>query len=437
MRKSAQRIVQKLRDNGHEAFFAGGWVRDLLLGRPPKDIDIATSALPDQVVGLFEHSNAIGAEFGVVQVRFYGHSFEVTTFRSERDYLDGRHPSKVQFSDPHQDALRRDFTINGLFFDPIENNLIDYVGGRTDLEKKILRTIGDPLERFGEDRLRMLRAVRLACNLELEIEDGTWRGLCALAGEVLCVSWERIRDEILGILTGSNPARGLELLHQSGLLARILPEVEAMIGVQQPPEFHPEGDVYIHTRMMLSMLSHPSPALALGVLLHDVGKPPTYVVRERIRFDGHVDIGAKLSRQICARLRLPRATTEEVVDLVACHLKFIEVKRMRESTLRRFLTKSNFDDHLELHRVDCLSSHGDLESYDFCKKKLQAYSAEPTPGPPLLTGHDLIHLGYEPGPVFSQILRAVEDLHMERRLRSRKDAVQFTKETFPLPEESR
>ena len=432
MRRAAQRIVERLRANGYEAFFAGGWVRDLLLHRKPKDIDIATSALPEDVLRLFPGVTAVGAKFGVVQVRVYGRSYEVATFRSEGPYLDGRHPSSVSFAEPQQDALRRDFTVNGLFYDPVAGRVIDYVHGRADLRRKIVRTIGDPEARFSEDYLRMLRAVRFACWLGFEIEPATWKAVRQYAPDILRVSWERIRDELLQILTGPSRAHGLDLLHDSGLLAHLLPEVEAMRGIEQPAEFHPEGDVFTHTRLTLSLLRKPSAVLAMGALLHDVGKPPTFNLKDRIRFDNHVEVGARIAADVCRRLRMSNEEIEHVVDLVSHHLRFMHVHEMRESTLLRFLRKPNFADHLELHRADCLSSHRDLSGYRFCKQKLAEIKRELPSLPRLITGQDLIDMGYQPGPVFRSILQAVEDLQLERVLRSRDEALDHVRRTFPL-----
>ncbi len=437
MQKAARRIVERLRRQGHEAFFAGGWVRDHLLQRKPQDIDIATSARPEEVQRLFPNSLAIGASFGVVQVRLYGHPYEVATFRREGPYLDGRHPSEVTFSTPEQDALRRDFTINGLFYDPIAERVIDYVHGRPDLQHRIIRTIGNPRDRFEEDKLRMLRAIRFACILDFEIAAPTWESIRQLAPEMLQVSWERIRDEIVKMFTGPAPGRALDLLHDSGLLAQILPEVEAMRGIEQPPEFHPEGDVYLHTRLALDLLRKPSAVLALGTLLHDVGKPPTYLVRDRIRFDGHVELGAQMADSICRRLRLSNEETERIAELARHHLRFMHVKEMRKSTLTRFLRLPHFADHLELHRVDCLGSHGNLDTYRFCAEKLAELQAEVAPAPPLINGEDLIGLGYHPGPIFREILDAVEDLQIEGVLKTRQEALDYVLKTFPLPGDDR
>ena len=432
MERAARRIVDKLRSHGHEAFFAGGYVRDLLLRRKPQDIDIATSAVPEQVRRLFSHTNLIGARYGVVQVRLYGHPYEVTTFRTEGPYLDGRRPSSVTFSSPEQDARRRDFTVNGLFYDPTAGRIIDYVRGKPDIRNRIIRTIGRPEDRFAEDKLRMLRAVRFACNLEFTIESATWEAIRQHADEIRLVSWERIRDEILRLLTGPDPSRGLDLLFESGLLGWILPEVEAMRGVPQPPEYHPEGDVYTHTKLALGLLRRPSPELALATLLHDVGKPPTFSLEERIRFDGHVELGARMAAEICRRLRLSNDRTERVVDLVLHHLRFMHVKEMRQSTLKRFLSKQNFRDHLELHRVDCLSSHRDLEGYRFCLEKLRQLEREPPPREPIVRGDDLIALGYEPGPLFKEILRTIEDMRLEGVIATREEALVQIRKLFPL-----
>jgi len=436
MQKAARRIVERLRLHGHEAFFAGGWVRDFLLRRNPQDIDIATSALPEQVASIFPNSTLIGAEFGVVQVRMYRRAYEVTTFRSEGPYLDGRHPSAVTFSGPIQDAKRRDFTINGLFYDPSTGRIIDYVHGRADLQRKIIRTIGDPHERFSEDKLRMMRALRFAITLDFEIASDTWKAVQSLSPLILQVSWERIRDELIKILTGPKRDMGLDLLRESGILQQVLPEVTAMIGIAQPLDFHPEGDVYSHTRAALSLLRKPSRTLALGTLLHDIGKPATFSVQERIRFDGHVELGGEMAAEICRRLRMSNDETTAIVELVLHHLRFMNVREMRLSTLKRFLRLPNFKEHLELHRVDCLSSHRDLESYYFCLEKLEEFKNEQAPPPPLINGKDLIDFGYKPGPIFSEILQSVANLQLEGSIRSRSEALQYIRGSYPLPDDS-
>jgi poly(A) polymerase len=423
----ALRIVSDLRKAGHTAYFAGGAVRDLLLERRISDIDIATSAPPDAVEALFPQTIPVGRQFGVVVVVVDSQSYEVATFRRESGYLDGRHPSRVAFSDAHEDAFRRDFTINALFLDPESQEVIDLVDGMADLRARLIRTVGPAIERFREDKLRLMRAVRFACDLDFEIEAETWEQVRQNASGILQVSRERIRDELMKLLTGFQPARGLRLLQESGLLSQVLSEVAAMVGVPQPPQFHPEGDVFIHTCLMFEHSSQRSPSLALAILLHDVGKPLTFRVEDRIRFDGHAEVGAEMAARICRRLRLPNDVTVDVVDLVRDHLRFINVREMRESTLKRFLRKENFRDHLELHRLDCLASHGDLGNYHFCLRKLDELERETMRPAPLLNGHDLIREGFEPGPLFSRILTALEDHQLEGRIRSREQALAWVR----------
>ena len=421
--------MEKLRLHGHEAFFAGGWVRDYLLRKKPKDVDIATSARPDEVMRLFPNTRAIGAQFGVVQVRMYGHAYEVATFRSDHEYLDGRHPSSVSFSGPEQDALRRDFTINGLFYDPVADRLIDFVRGRNDLQNRLIRTIGDPGARFSEDKLRMLRAVRLASCLDFEIVPETWDAIRKLAPEILSVSWERIRDELLKLLTGPAPAAGIDLLHESRLLGHILPEVEAMRGV---PNMGASGDadVFAHTRTALSLLRNPSPCLALATLLHDVGKPSSYSVDAQACFAGHARLGGRISEQICRRLKMSREEAGRITDLVEEHLDFEQAKGLKESALRRLLGKPYIAEHLELHRVNLLSSRRDLEVHTYCVQKLEQYRHEPAPAP-FITGEDLIGLGYQPGPIFKEMLRTIEDLQLDGIVRSREEALEYLSRSYP------
>ncbi len=428
--QGALEITGKLRKLSFEAYFAGGMVRDLLLGRKISDIDIATSALPDEIERLFPCTIPIGKQFGVVAVVWNSTHYEVTTFRKESGYLNGRHPTEVDFVDPRQDALRRDFTVNALYLNPLTEGIIDYVEGRGDLESRLIRTVGPAARRFGEDKLRILRAIRFACQLGFEIEPETYRQVKQYAHQLTQVSWERIRDEILKILTGPEPDRGLELLLESGILTVILPEVATMRGVPQPAEFHPEGDVFEHTRLIFELSKGLNETLAVGALLHDVGKPPTFVVKERIRFDGHVNVGAKMANEICRRLRLSKEQTEEVVDLVKNHLRFMNVQEMRESTLKRFLRKENFDQHLELHRLDCLASHKDLSSYQFCQAKLAELSRKTMRPNPIINGNDLIELGLKPGPVFSEILNAVEDLQLEGELSSKQEALDWVRQNY-------
>jgi len=432
MQRAARRIVEKLRLRGHEAFFAGGWVRDFLLRRRARDIDIATSARPEEVLRIFPRAHAVGAQFGVVQVRFYGHVYDIATFRTEGPYLDGRHPASVDFAGPKPDALRRDFTINGLFFDPVAERIIDYVGGAADIRKRILRTIGKPEERFLEDKLRMLRAIRLACELDFRIATDTMAAMRRLAPLILQVSQERIRDELLKMLTGPAAAQALDLLQTTGLLAAVLPEVEAMRGVEQPAEFHPEGDVYVHTRSVLALLKDPSPVLALATLLHDVGKPPTRKADERVHFIGHEEVGARMAEDICRRLRLPNEDAQAVTELVREHLRFIHIREMRAGTLRKFLSRPRLAEHLELHRVDCLSSGRSLEQYDFALEKLRELQAVPA-RERLVSGDDLIAMGYPPGPLFRTILDAVDDLQAERPDLTREQALEEVRRAFPLP----
>jgi poly(A) polymerase len=404
-------------------------VRDLLLGRAAKDFDVATSAQPAELLRLFPGAGQVGAHFGVVLVREDGAQVEVATFRSDLEYVDGRRPETVRFeTDPRQDALRRDFTINALFLDPASGEVLDFTGGKADLEAKLIRAIGDPERRFREDHLRLLRAVRFAARLGFTIEADTFRAIQRLAPLIHSVSAERVRDEIGRILTEGGARRGFELLDASGLLREILPEVAAMKGVAQPPEFHPEGDVWIHTLTMLEQLREPSLTLALGVLLHDVGKPPTFRVAERIRFDGHVEKGVELAHSILMRLRFSYDVVEQTEALIANHMKFKDVPRMRESTLKRFLRLPDFEEHMALHRVDCLSSHGDLGNYEFLRSKQRELPPEQLKPAPLLTGKDLIAAGYRPGPVFGVVLSEIEDAQLDGRITTPEEALRMARE---------
>ncbi len=429
----AHQAIAKLKAAGHRAYLVGGCVRDLLLGIKPKDFDIATDARPDRIMDLFPNSGRVGAHFGVVLVRDVFAQVEVATFRSDQEYEDGRRPTSVHFeSDPRQDVLRRDFTINGLLMDPETCEVLDYVGGRADIGGRIIRAIGDPDARFQEDHLRLLRAIRFAARLGFEIEPETFAAIRRHHALILRVSAERIRDELVRILTEGGARRGFELLDESGLLSDILPEIAAMKGVEQPPQYHPEGDVWVHTLMLLEQLDHPTPALALGALLHDVGKPPTFRVADRIRFDGHVEAGVELARGILNRLRFSRDTSEQVEALVANHMKFKDVPKMKDSTLKRFLRMPDFDEHLELHRLDVLSSNRNLESYEFVKQKLAEFPDEHLKPPRLLTGADLMAEGYQPGPQFSKILSAVEDAQLEGRIHTTGEALELVRQMFPV-----
>jgi poly(A) polymerase len=430
----AREVIAKLRAAGHQAYLVGGCVRDLLLGVKPKDYDIATDARPDRIMDLFPRSGRVGAHFGVVLVRDYFEQVEVATFRSDHEYLDGRHPEHVRFeTDPRQDVLRRDFTINGLMMEPDDGTVLDYVGGQVDLARGVVRAIGEPGERFREDHLRLIRAIRFAARLKFEIEPATFDAIRRDHALILEVASERVRDELVRILTEGGARRGFEMLDESGMLDDLLPEVAAMKGVEQPPEYHPEGDVWQHTLMLLEQLPQPvSPALALGALLHDVGKPPTFRVAERIRFDGHVDEGVRIASGIMNRLRFSRAEIDQVEALIANHMKFKDVHQMKDSTLKRFLRMPEFAEHLELHRLDVMSSNRRLENYELAKRKLDEFGEEHLKPEPLVTGADLIALGYAPGPAFSRILHAVEDAQLEGRIASQTDALQLVREMFPL-----
>ena len=436
LKAAAAQIIRTLRDSGHQAYLVGGCVRDLVLGREPEDFDVATDATPDQVMQLFPETYAVGARFGVVLVPVEGKlPIEVATFRSDGLYTDGRHPDEVTYTrDPREDVARRDFTINGLLLDPLENDkVLDFVGGRADLEAGVIRAIGEPGRRFAEDKLRMLRAVRFAARFSYSIEPRTFVAIGEHAREIQKVSHERVRDELVKMLTEGRARRAFELLDESGLLIEVLPEVAAMKGVAQPPQFHPEGDVWVHTLMLLEGLKPSGSAtLAVGALLHDVGKPPTFrVAPDRIRFDGHAEVGTKMAEEICRRLRFSNDDTNRICALVANHLRFIDVPRMKESTLKRFLRLPQFDEHLELHRLDCLASHGDLSLYELVEQKLASTPPAEIRPAPLLTGDDLIAAGYTPGPSFKEILRAVEDAQLEGTLTDKTQALGFVRRSFP------
>ena len=433
-RDLARKICDTLRRNGHHALLVGGCVRDLVLGREPADYDVATDATPEQVLVLFPESIAVGAQFGVVLVVDGESKVEVATFRSDVGYSDGRHPDRVVYArTPEEDVQRRDFTINGLLMRPETGEVLDFVGGQADIRAGVIRAIGEPERRFAEDKLRMMRAVRFAARFGYTIEPATFEAIRRHAGEIIRVSNERIRDECTKLLTEGASRRGFELLDESGLLHVVLPEVARMKGVKQPPQFHPEGDVWIHTRLMLQQLPPGcSPTLAWGVLLHDVGKPPTFTPtsddQERIRFDGHVEVGTRMADEICLRLRFSGDDTAQVLALVANHLRFKDVEQMRLSTLKRFVRLPRFEDHLELHRLDCLSSHRNLDAYEFVTKFLRETPPSKVRPPRLVTGDDLRDLGLPPGPLYGEILRAVEDAQLEGRLASRQDALTFARQ---------
>jgi putative nucleotidyltransferase with HDIG domain len=428
----ARTVIAKLRATGHQAYLVGGCVRDLLLDVKPKDWDVSTDARPDRIMDLFPNSGRVGAHFGVVLVRDSFSQVEVATFRSDHEYSDGRRPDAVHFeNEPREDVLRRDFTINGLMLDPESGRVLDFVDGQRDIERRMVRAIGDPDRRFAEDHLRLLRAIRFAARLGFEIEPATFEAIKRHHRSILKVSAERVREELVRILTEGGARRGFELLDASGLLEDLLPEVAAMKGVEQPPEYHPEGDVWVHTLMLLEQLDHPTPTLALGALLHDVGKPPTFRVADRIRFNGHVEEGVRLAHQILTRLRFSRDEMEQVEALVDNHMKFKDVGHMKESTLKRFLRMPAFDEHLELHRLDVLSSNRNLANYEMVKQKLEQFPEEHLKPPRLVTGEDLMEAGYQPGPQFGEILAAVEDAQLEGEIGSREEALRLVREKFP------
>ena len=447
-------IVRTLRERDHKAYLVGGCVRDLLLGRQPADYDVATDATPEEVMRIFPDTYAVGAQFGVVLVPLPERDVainvacrdvtcyvspkadvvEVATFRSDIGYSDGRHPDQVRFSkDPREDVERRDFTINGLLLDPVANEVLDFVGGRNDLDAGIIRSIGDPDQRFAEDKLRMLRAVRFAARFGYTIEPGTFQAIQKTASQIDQVSRERVRDELTRMLTEGHARRAFLLLDESGLLREVLPEIEAMKGVEQPPQFHPEGDVFVHTLLLLERLPHPCPiTLAWGALLHDVGKPATFrVAPDRIRFDGHVDVGVKIAEEICHRLHFSNDDTDQILALVDNHMRFAHVQQMKESTFKRFVRMPRFDEHLQLHRMDCEASHGNLTSYNFTREKMASMPPAAMRPVPLITGDDLIAIGYRPGPQFKKILAAVEDGQLEGRLQTKNEAIAFVGTEFP------
>ena len=436
-RNLANSICETLQRNRNQALLVGGCVRDLLLGREPVDYDVTTDATPDQVQRLFPEAIAVGAKFGVILIPSDDGKVEIATFRSDVGYSDGRHPDQVVYATkPEDDVSRRDFTVNGLLMRHDTGEVLDFVGGRADLDNKIIRAIGDPTRRFTEDKLRMLRAVRFAARFGYEIEPATLAAIEALAPQIHVVSAERIREELTKLLAEGAARRGFELLDQSGLLAEVLPEIGAMKGVPQPPEYHPEGDVWIHTLMLLDGLPlGTSPTLAWGVLLHDVGKPPTLrpasLTGDRIRFDGHVEVGVSMGKEILQRLRFSNDETEQILALVANHMKFKDVAQMRQSTLKRFVRLPKFSEHLELHRLDCMASHGKLDAYQAVQQFLADTPPEQVRPPRLISGDDLQDMGYCPGPSFQAMLRAVEDAQLEGSIGSKEAAIDFIKKHYP------
>jgi poly(A) polymerase len=460
---AAFKIIAALRAAGFEAYLAGGCVRDLLLGREPHDYDVATSATPDIVLRLFPRTFAVGAHFGVVLVATASGApnsdsaaqaasappqvvTEVATFRSDGAYSDGRHPDAVRYTtSAEEDVRRRDFTINGMLLDPMHNGaftsaerlphaVVDYVGGLADLEAGIVRAIGQPGERFEEDHLRMLRAVRFAARFGFEIDEATASAIRRLAAKTKAVSRERVRDELTRMLTEGHARHAFELLDETGLLDEVLPEVARMKGVEQPPQFHPEGDVWVHTLGLLAQLEDGCPLpLAWAALLHDVGKPATFRRAERIRFDGHVEVGVAIAAEICRRFRFSNDETHKTLSLIANHMRFIDVPRMKASTLKRFFRLEDFPQHLALHRMDCLAGSGNLETWEFVRERYEAMPAEVVRPTPLVTGRELIAAGYQPGATFRPMLRAVEDAQLEGTVATSAEALALLRERFPLP----
>ena len=426
---AAVEVVNRLHDHGYTALFAGGCVRDLLLndGRAMGDIDIATSATPQTVAKLFTNTIGVGAHFGVMVVVHRSFQFEVATFRSDVGIKDGRHPEQVVFTDAPTDAARRDFTINGMFYDPLSRAVFDYVGGRRDLQKKVIRSIGDPDLRFTEDYLRLLRAVRFAARFDFSIDPPTWQALCHHAAGIGQVSAERIFAELEKMLCQKNADVALRYLQQCGLLAIVLPELEATVGVEQPPQFHPEGCVFEHTLLMLKQLNNPSPVLAWSTLLHDIGKPPTFRITDRIRFNNHNRVGAEMAEKLLRRLKASNALIEAVYACVDNHMNFINLMTMRLGTLKKFLARATLVDEIELHRLDCLASHGNCENVAFLQEKLQGFEAEQIKPEPFIGGKDLMALGLKPGPLFGEILDAVYDLQLDETIRDKAQALEWVR----------
>jgi poly(A) polymerase len=424
-------IIKRLREQGYESYLAGGCVRDMLLGKTPQDYDITTNAKPDDIVNVFPKTVPVGAQFGVMLVIVEGQSFEVASFRHDGPYLDGRRPTHVRYGSLQEDIFRRDFTINGMVYDPIADRIIDLIGGRKDLENKLIRAIGSPGSRFEEDRLRMVRAVRFAASLNFTIEEETFSAIRDLASTVKQISWERIGEELTRILTEGGAKAGFELLDRTGLLKVLLPEIDAMKGVEQSPDFHPEGDVFTHTMLTLSHLDSPTETLAYGCLLHDVAKP--VCIRrdeERLTFYGHTEKGAEMAEEILKRLKRSRGTWERVAYLVRNHLRHMQANQMRLSTLKRFLGESGIDELLELTRIDALSANGDLQYYRFCKQKLVELKEEEIHPEPLLRGRDLIAMGFSPGPNFQTILKQIEEAQLGGELSSREEAMNWVNQRY-------
>ena len=429
--QTVKTIVNQLKSNGHAAFIVGGAVRDLYLKESPEEFDIATSATPDEIQSVFEHTKPVGQSFGVVLVIVSNFSFEVATFRKDMKYEDGRHPINVIYTKSQkEDVKRRDFTINGLMLDPDTLEIFDYCRGIEDIQSKKIRAIGVPEERFSEDYLRMLRAIRFSNKLNFQIEDKTEKALCKHASNISSISVERIRDEITKIIEGENPGKGIVQLSESGLLKYIIPEIESLKGVSQPIEFHPEGDVFRHTCLVLDMLDDDkkkNTELIYGALFHDIGKPDTFTETDRVRFNRHEYVGATITERICKRLKFSNKQTTHIKSLVKEHMKFGNVKQMKKSTFKKFISIDNFEDHLTLHKADCLGSHGDLSLYDYTLERIKELQNEPIAPKPIITGDDLISLGLTPGPKFKAILSEIFDEQLEGNFHSKEEGIELVK----------
>ena len=412
-KEKAINIINTLRDNGYQSYFAGGMVRDMVMGNQGHDYDIVTDASVLEIQRLFPHTVPVGAQFGIILVIIDGETFDVSTFRGK---------------DKQEDVMMRDFTINGLLFDPVDDKLIDFVGAQEDIKDKIIRTIGEPAKRFEEDPLRVLRAIRFAANLGFSIEDSTYNAIKNMTKTINKASPERVRDELIKLMTGPKPGPGLTLLDESGLLIEILPEIVNMKGVRQPEEFHPEGDVFIHTRLMMDYLKNSSITLAFGCLFHDIGKPLTFEIKDRIRFNNHNVIGARMVGEIMSRLKFPNEDIDRVSACVENHMDFINAFQMKKSTLKRLLMRETFKDEIELHRIDCLVSHRDLRIYEFMKNEYNEYLKQPLKPKPLLRGDDLLGMGFSQGPIIGRILREVEDGQLEDNLKTKEEAVEWVRQ---------
>lgn len=432
MSRSAAEVVEKLQAAGHVALLAGGCVRDIIMGRTPKDFDIATDASPDETVKLFPEAVTVGKSFGVVRVKHKGHWHEIATFRQDHAYKDGRRPEKVTFCDPETDAERRDFTVNALFFDPGTGTIHDYIGGQADIKARIIKAVGNPGDRFNEDYLRMLRAVRFAGTLDFKLEKQTFNAIKSCAGKISAISMERIRDELTRALTESaRPGRILELLQELELLPVILPEVSAMKGQEQPPQFHPEGDVFTHTVIMLDKMEQPGPQLAYAILFHDIGKPVTARLDgDRLRFNGHAARGAEMTEKIMKRMKFSNNEIKTVSFCVGNHMRFMDVRKMRRATLRRLIGAPTFPVELELHKLDCIASHGDLSNYDFLVEYRKSFEEETKLPTPLISGKDVLDQGIAEGREIGKWKTLAYETQLDGKLKDREHALQWLKQAI-------